>query len=249
MTRKLPQTVRVLTRLTERVRKQQWPEDGPRPRFTPLIDVVGDIGRALSQPDAEELHAVLPHLAALREELEQDYLDGGVEQSPWRALSHDKAEPYAAGALWACSATINAVLSQCEHLERESVARNRRSAVRKAVRDVVHEQEAVTPSDIRQYLLEQSGIQVTASTVSKGIGDLLSAGEIAAVPPPDDADRRHRYYSYCKEPGSDENNQVENLVRRFVTTLLAYTDRDEIEKAVSHEVARQTTRDSAVAGR
>jgi len=227
---------RVLERLAERVRTQEWPENQQRPYFTPLVDLVGDIGRALAEADARALHGVLPSLATLREALEGDYLDEGIEQAPWRALAQDKAAPYAAGALWACSAAVNAVLTEIEQQAASSVACTGRQAVRAAARELAASTEAITPGEVQGELLSKHGLCVDRSTVSKGIGDLLARGELEPAPPPQDADRRHRYYrrSADAEPVSDET--LRSILHRFVSALLTHAQADELERLMQTEL-------------
>lgn len=183
--------IHTLSALEERYGHGNDDEEG----FTPLIEVVADIGRALARPDYDEFHEFLPYVAALRERLEYG---GKVANTPWDALREDKSSYYAAGSLWACSAIINGYLRQARDERRRSRERSTRTEVRDVALEMLEGHDGpVRPADILAEC-DRRAVEASPSTVSKALGDLLEQGIAEASEPPMGSDRRHRYYTVAQ---------------------------------------------------
>lgn len=163
---------------------------GDRPGLTSVIDIVTGIGRSLHEPDPAAIYAMLPHLAAARETIENG---GGIEQSPWAALANDKAEPFAAGSLWAASVIAHAILDEAADEERRRQDKAGRAELRDIIMDLARRAPQISPATVREALAVQ-GRSASPSTVSKAIGDLQDLELLEPAPAPDTSDRRQRWY-------------------------------------------------------
>jgi hypothetical protein len=230
-------TTREIVRdLAQRVRSHEVPTTGDGAGFTPLIDVVGDIGRALSRPEAHDFSAVLPEIAALREGLEEENDDhfGPVARSPKQALNTEKlSTAYAAGALWATSAIIDGVLGARRKQHALSRGRASRAEVRDAIIDVLQQLGCARPREVQKHL-EAAGASTDAATVSRAFNDLLHAGVVEPASPDADADRRARYYALTKaEPSISHEERL--ALRAWLQGAAQRADSAEVERVVAEE--------------
>jgi hypothetical protein len=211
---------RTLTQLGRQYRGGRLSKEG----FTPLIDVIGDAGRALGDPPAPDLRDFLASLANLREQLEYH---GRVERSPWQALTHDKSEEFAAGSLWACSAMINSWLRHRLAEEEREQGRADRRTLRGLVLELAERHAETRPGDVLAAC-EERGLETSRSLVSKAISDLLSRGVLEPVEGPG-LDRRHRYYRRADD-GESIPEDVRHRFERSVASLLEFASKDEAEQ-------------------
>lgn len=225
-----------LSGLVKRLRADRLDESGPEPGFTPLIDVMGDVGRALAAGDADDLRSLLPVVAALREALESEYSPEAISRSPYDALRNAKATPYAAGALWASSALVYAALEQRDAEEERAAARRERRPVHELVREILQRQGHVRPGDIKEAL-DKDGRRIDKSVISRCLGDLLDEGLIAPMESPPSGDRRHRYYRLV------DSDAVQDALRdraaQLARDMLSWHDPDEAKRFVCMMVDRE----------
>jgi Fe2+ or Zn2+ uptake regulation protein len=234
----LATTREVVKDLGQRVRSHQVPTTGDGAGFTPLIDVVGDIGRALSRPEAHDFSNLLPEIAALREGLEEANDDhfGPVARSPKQALNTEKlSTAYAAGALWATSAIIDGVLGARRKQHSLSRGRASRAEVREAIVDVLKQVGCARPREVQDHL-ESTGASADPATVSRALNDLLQAGVVEPASLDTDADRRARYYALTeREPSITHEERL--ALRSWMQEAAQRSTSAEVERVVAEETS------------
>lgn len=229
----------VVADLADRVRTHRIVDDGDAAGFTPLIDVVGDVGRALAHPERHDFVAFLPDVASLREGLEEENDDhfSAVARTPLQALKAPKlSAAYAAGALWALSTIVDAVLDAGERGRALAEARTTRADVRAAIRDLVRTTECIRPSDVRTRLASE-GRQVDAATISRAFSDLLQSGEIQGVSTGGKGDRRSRYYTAVRDEAPAVAHDQRLELRRWLIDRQREAGVDRVLQVLEEEVS------------
>lgn len=228
----------VLQDLSERVRRDDVDQDGPDAGYVDLIDVVGDLGRALAAPDVPLLRGLLPEIASVREALEDpnDRQFGPVARTPRQALQDPKlGTAYAAGALWACSAIAMGFIDAATTLQRRRAERVTREDVRQLVMQLANDAGAIRPVDVQKRLAGE-GEEVHPTTISRALADLLESGELQAVAAPPGADRRARYYSATDVAGS-EATKARLELRAVLERISDRLTRDALATVVDEETS------------
>lgn len=227
-----------LADLAHRIRGERLEESGPDAGLVSLIDVVGDLGRALAGPDPGTVRSVLPSIAAVRESLEDpnDRQFGAVARTPRKALQHPKlAAAYAAGALWACSSMLNGFLDSAAAFQRRRAGKASRAEVREAALDLVRKVGPIRPVDVRSRL-EGQGAVADPATVSRALSDLLDQRAIEPISPPEGADRRARYYR-ATDADPDVADAVRLELRSHLDDLGKRLPEDRLQGLVEEELS------------
>lgn len=236
-THPLETTRKVLRHLTNQVRRRQLPVDGPDAGYTLLIDVIGDVGRSMGQPDVNELRKLLPFVASVREELEEENHEhfGEVARTPSEALRAPKlSTAYAAGALWATSSIVNGFIDGHQRHRAATVGRASRAELRERTRDLLRERECLRPSEARALLRSGEGHDVDPPTISRVFSDLVTEGSAKLVKDPDTSDRRARYYAWSPKQASD-THQARVSLRSALTALCESHDPEAVARLAEEE--------------
>lgn len=191
--------------------------------LTPLVHLPAEFAQMLGRDDLDSLRRVLPSVAMLREEFERDGYAGHINASPIAALSasHEKAIPYAAGALWAMSEIADAFLRQRNASGAQERERVSRAHLRERVLELARGSAYVRPRDVVADLGD-SGESPSPSQVSKALADLMADGTLEAVSPAEAGDRRARYYRLTSGSGSDIPADIARVLRKAARAALAH---------------------------
>lgn len=201
--------------------------------FTPLVDVVGDTGRALEPRDPHDLRMLLPALSALQEVIWRWHDGGAGVVPPSQALQGPDARAYAAGALWATSEIIASSVEQQVADDGEVEGRRGRREVHEVILELMTCEGMVRNGEI-MTALEKAGQAQNKSVVSRALRDLMEAGVIEPTEAAPSGDRRHRYYRPTDRAGVDE--RVRNRALRLVAELLSWKEPDWAKRWLSRQV-------------
>lgn len=201
-----------------------------------MINVVGDVGRALVDVQPDALRQTLPYFAAVREGLEYG---GQVERSPHQVLLEGpQAAAYLAGALWACSGVINAYIERTEADDQRSEQRASRSQVQRIALDLLRSRSAIRPGDVIDTASVR-GPAPSPALVSKVIGDLLADGMVVVAEVDGSGDRRSRWYQLA-DAGEAVPSELVRETRACIEQLLTYVSEKE-----AHELLASTLAEAA----